>query len=108
LIKDDDNILRGPEMRIAACETVGEKTLHAIAYHDIFDKKKGQKILRFFAAGFAGMEDALSRWAAVAKFTTKPMFGKLFGSSNTKDDKYLEMQQLAKDAISHVNVLTEN
>jgi hypothetical protein len=54
------------------------------------------------------MEDALSRWAAVAKFTTKPMFGKLFGSSNTKDDKYLEMQQLAKDAISHVNVLTEN
>jgi hypothetical protein len=42
-IKDDENILRGPKIRIAACETVGGKTLHAIAYRDIFDKKKGQK-----------------------------------------------------------------
>ncbi len=41
-IKDDENILRGPEIRIADCETVGEKTLHAIAYRDIFGKKKGQ------------------------------------------------------------------
>jgi len=73
-IKDDENILRGPKIRIAACETVGGKTLHAIAYRDIFDKKKGQKILRFFAAGFAGMEDALCHWAAVAKSTTKPIF----------------------------------
>jgi hypothetical protein len=83
LIKDDESILRGPEIKIAACETVGEKTLHAIAYCDIFDKKKGQK-LRFFATGFAGMEDALCHWAAVVKCTTKPMLGQLFGSSNSK------------------------
>jgi len=74
LIKDDENILRGPKIRIAACETVGGENLHAIAYRDIFDKKKSQKILRFFAAGFAGMEDALYHWAAVAKSTTKPIF----------------------------------
>jgi len=43
LIKDDENIHRGPEIRIAACKTVREKTLHAIACRDIFDKKKGQK-----------------------------------------------------------------
>jgi len=54
------------------------------------------------------MEDALCHWAAVAKSTTKPIFGPLFESSNTKDDKYLDMQQLARDMISHVNVLTEN
>jgi hypothetical protein len=60
LIKDDESILRGPEIKIASCDTVGEKTLHAIVYLDIIDKKKGQKILRFFATGFAGMEDALS------------------------------------------------
>jgi hypothetical protein len=54
------------------------------------------------------MEDSLCHWAAVAKCTTKPIFGKLFGSSNTKDGKYLEMQQLVRHTISHVNVLTEN
>ena len=108
LIKDDENILREPEIRIVACETVGEKSLHAIAYCDIFDKKKGQKKLPFFATGFASMEDALCHWAAVANSTTKPIFGQLFGSSNTKDDKYLEMKQLASDVVSHVNVLTEN
>jgi hypothetical protein len=108
LIKDDKSILRGPEIKNASCEPVGEKTLHAIAYRDIFDKKKGQTILRFFAAGFAGMEDALCHWAAVAKCTTKPIFGQLSGSSNSKDEKLLEMQQMARDAISHVNVLTEN
>jgi hypothetical protein len=108
LIKDDESILRGPEIKIASCNTVGEKTLHAIAYRDIFDKKKGQKILRFFAAGFAGMEDALCHWAAVAKCTANPIFGQLFGSCNSKDEKLLEMQQMTRDAISHVNVLTEN
>jgi hypothetical protein len=99
-MKDDENILRGPEIRIAACGNVGEKTLHVIAYHDIFDKKKGQKNLRFFAAGFTSMENALCHWAAVAKSTTKPIFGPLFG----KDNKYLEMKQLAEDAVSNVNV----
>ena len=38
-MKDNDNVLRGPEIRIPVSESVGEKTLHAIAYHDIFDKK---------------------------------------------------------------------
>jgi hypothetical protein len=63
--------------------------VHFLSNRDIFDKKKGQKVLRFFAAGFAGMEDALCHWAAVAKCTTKPIFGQLFGSSNSKDEKFL-------------------
>jgi len=54
------------------------------------------------------MEDALCHWAAVAKSTTKPILGQLFGSSKRKDDKYLEMKQLAEGMVSHVNVLTEN
>jgi len=54
------------------------------------------------------MEGALCHWAAVAKCTANPIFGQLFGSSNSKDEKLLEMQQMARDAISHVNVLTEN
>jgi hypothetical protein len=72
LIKDDESILRGPEIKIASCNTVGEKTLHAIAYHDILDKKKGQKILRFFAAGFASMEDALCHWQQLQNVTPIP------------------------------------
>jgi hypothetical protein len=41
----------------------GDATIHAIAYRDIFDKKKAQKVLCFFAAGFAGLEDAICDWA---------------------------------------------
>jgi hypothetical protein len=51
---------------------------------------------------------ALCHWAAVAKCTANPIFGQLFGLCNSKDEKLLEMQQMARDAISHVNVLTEN
>ena len=54
------------------------------------------------------MADALCHWAAVAKCSANPIFGQLFGSCNSKDEKVLEMQQMARDAISHVNVLTEN
>jgi len=96
-MKDKDNVLRGPEIRVAVCETVGEKTLHAISYHNIFDKK-GPKILRFFVAGFISMDSALCHWVAVAKSTTKPMFAPLFRPCNIKDNIYLEMKQLAEDA----------
>jgi hypothetical protein len=107
-MKDDENVLRGPEIRIAACDNVREKTLHAIAYYDIFDKKKSQKKKHFFATGFPSMDSTLCRWAAVAKSTTKPIFSPLFGPSNVKDDKYLEIKQLAEDMVSNVTVLTKS
>jgi hypothetical protein len=106
-MKDKDNVLRGPEIRVAVCETVGEKTLHAISYHNIFDKK-GPKILRFFVAGFISMDSALCHWVAVAKSTTKPMFAPLFRPCNIKDNIYLEMKQLAEDAVSNVNVFNKS
>jgi hypothetical protein len=83
-MKDDENVLRGPEIRIAPCDNVGEKTLH--------EPEK----MHFFATGFPSMDSTLCHWAAVAKSTTKPIFSPLFGPSNVKDDKYLEINSWQK------------
>jgi hypothetical protein len=60
---DDNNILRGPEIKVAMTTAEGETTIHKIADWDIFDKKKAQKILRLSAADFSGLEDAIGYWA---------------------------------------------
>jgi hypothetical protein len=63
-VYDKENILRGPEIKVATkvCTQV-----QAIAYRDIFDKKKAQKILRFFTAGFSGIENAVCHWEIIGK-----------------------------------------
>jgi hypothetical protein len=44
---DDENILRGPEIKVAMTTAEGDTTSHAIAYQDTFDKKKAQKMFCF-------------------------------------------------------------
>jgi hypothetical protein len=43
-VLDDNNILRGPEIEIAVKTCDGGGEVHALAYHDVFDKK-AQKVL---------------------------------------------------------------
>jgi len=54
IIQDIDNILLGPEVRVA--RSVDDNLFHAVAIRDIFDKKVQQKILHFFIYGFPNID----------------------------------------------------
>jgi predicted nucleotidyltransferase len=50
VIQDIENILLGPEVKVA--RHMNDHLFHAVAIRDIYDKKIAQKILRFFLHGF--------------------------------------------------------
>ena len=83
-IPDDDNILLGPEQKVA--QYVEDNSLIAIAIRDIFDKKVAQKVIRFFMYGFP--EEYLTmvnNWLVIPKVGLQSSLNKLFMSA-TPDD----------------------
>jgi hypothetical protein len=65
IIQDIDNILLGPEVRVA--RSVDDNLFHAVAIRDIFDKKIQQKILFFFIYGFPNIDVFFKYWIIVPK-----------------------------------------
>jgi hypothetical protein len=85
----------------------GDATIHTIAYRDIFDKKKAQKVLFFFAAGFAGLEDAICNWAVTGKANQKLKFQTIFSPYKGDDEHLIKVKHYAEDALRNVTVLTK-
>jgi hypothetical protein len=106
-VYDEENVLRGPEIKVATKVCEGGTQVQAIAYHDIFDKKKAQKILWFFAAGFAGIENALCHWAIVGKNNKIHSFPTIFTPYNGTDEHLKEVKEYAEISLRDVNVLTQ-
>ncbi len=64
-VLDNRDFLLGPELKVA--QLTETPSLYAYAYHDIFDKKAAQKLLRFFVYGFPNVEPILQSWVIVSK-----------------------------------------
>jgi hypothetical protein len=73
----------------------------------MFDKK-AQKVLHFFAAGFGGLENALSHWAVIGKANQRKQFPTIFCPYKGGDEHLKEVNQYVEDAIvENVNILTQ-
>jgi hypothetical protein len=106
-VYDEENILGGPEIKVATKVCEDGTQVQAMAYHDIFNKKKAQKILNFFAADFAGIENALCHWAIIGKTNKGHSFTTIFIPYDGKDKHLKEVKKYAEFSFQDVNVLTQ-
>jgi hypothetical protein len=98
-VYNEENILRGPEINVVT-KVCGDGTqVQAIVYHDIFNKKKAQKILHFFAAGFAGIENALCHWAIIGKTNKGHSFTTIFTPYKGEDEHLKEVKEYAEFSL---------
>ncbi len=101
-IADNEDVLLGPEIKVAMDSEVEE--LYAIAYRDIFDKKIAQKILCFFINGFPNTSAILNRWTVVPK-VVKSACDPLF-VDDIKEDKLEDAELIEKHLITKCTILT--
>jgi len=100
IIQDIDNILLGPEVRVA--RSVDDNLFHAVAIRDIFDKKVQQKILCFFIYGFPNIDFFLKYWIIVPKKNDKLILNRLF----YEGERAPETVQLEEILLEHCSPLT--
>jgi hypothetical protein len=71
-LSDNPNTLFGPEMALAQSSTVD--AFFAYGYHDIFDKKVAQKLLRFFLYSFPDVPKMVHSWVIAPNIMMKLSF----------------------------------
>jgi hypothetical protein len=98
MIQDIDNILFGPEVKVA--RHMNDHLFHAVAIRDVYDKKVAQKILRFFFHGFPE-HYFLKYWIFVLKKTEKILLNRLFYI----DECALDTKELESILIQYCNPL---
>jgi len=63
-----------------------DDTFFAYGYHDIFDKKVAQKLLRFFLYGFPDVPKMVHSWVIVPKDNDETFFPRLYCQSDSKTE----------------------
>jgi hypothetical protein len=83
---------------MALAQSSTDDAFFAYGYHDIFDKKVAQKLLRFFLYRFPDVTKMVQSWVIIVpKDNDESFFPRLFCQSNLKTEIHLALEDYLLD-----------